>query len=116
MTDRNQILADYDRRLATIERDGRASKRALDAYTPGGMGHRIVTGRIARLREDYRTVAAEKAHYLATGIRLCECGSGKPYAWDHAVGCEDCCKLACDEAAASQIAPCHGGVSAHDCH
>lgn len=47
-------------RLRNIERDAATTKRMMAHYAPGGMGHRILTKRIERLREDWRSVRDEK--------------------------------------------------------
>jgi DNA-binding transcriptional LysR family regulator len=53
-------ITNYFAALRSIEQDAAKTKRSLRAYTPGGMGHRILTARLARLRQDWKDVEAER--------------------------------------------------------
>lgn len=50
----------YFQRLRNIEAEAAKAKRALTLYVPGGMGHRIITGRIERLPADWRMVNEDR--------------------------------------------------------
>ena len=59
-------MRNYFRELKAIEADAAKTKRALRLYEEGGMGWRILTRRLARLREQWKeTEAARRAEALA---------------------------------------------------